>query len=373
MLARRDLEHRAVVAPAKRRGTLLDAGVRPHADRLHPLVGAAIAVVVAVGERVVRVVEREPIHVDHVGVVDRDRPADALVAADERQADHRVAGDAGDVQPVIAPDVELVGNVEPHVGVGEEHRVAARGARRADGPGVGAVRWAGRGAEGDLLVRAGQPRSGVEAVEGEDVPRLEAVEHLPPDVGIAMQVVVHAVRVGLGHGADLRRRGLVLGPGEVGDAVGPDEPVVVERFLAVELGATAEGIEEERLVLRKLVLGARVGRAEHGALVGGADDMRHAPRVAVDGDGAGERLHAAELGRRGSCCCAFAARRPLTAAVGRRGAERQTGQQGDPPSVAGHERSRTPRACPREARLLLRLPWRRSPAPHVVHWMPVCS
>ena len=67
--------------------------------------------------------------------------------------------------------------------------------------------------------------------------------------------------------------------------------------MAIQLRATPESIEKEWLVLGELVLGARIGGAEHDTLVRRAEDVRHAPGVAVNGHGLGQIVHPLTVGR----------------------------------------------------------------------------
>ena len=71
----------------------------------------------------------------------------------------------------------------------------------------------------------------------------------------------------------------------------------MERRVAIQLRATPERIEKEELVFGELVLGARIRGAEHDTLVRGAEDVRHAPGVAVDGHRLRQGVHPLAIGR----------------------------------------------------------------------------
>ena len=196
------------------------AVVAAHLDRCAPLLGIAVAVAVAVLERVARVVEGQAVGVRDVRGVDRVRPAQPLVEAGGGQRAARVHR-AREVEPLVAHHVHLREHARAVPGlvrIDEEHRVAVAGLRRGDGPLVRAQR------RGQLLRQprepsarrvggAEQPAQDHVALEGEYVERLHPVEQARLLLGVPFQVVVVAGGEALGDAPDVLGQVREVAPG----------------------------------------------------------------------------------------------------------------------------------------------------------------
>ena len=176
-----------------------DAGGRADGERFAVFGRGAIAVAVAIGQRMLGIVERQPPQVGDVGLVGRQGPAEAVVVpqAEDRAAIHRGAGkvQAGGTANV---GFEQLRKAEPgQVRIGQQHGIARGRLGRGDGPAVRALRGPNHVVRaGQIGVRkAGAAERQLEQdvpAEDEHLPGLEMSEQLRPNVGMGGQIIVQA-------------------------------------------------------------------------------------------------------------------------------------------------------------------------------------
>ena len=264
------------------------------ANRVGPFNGRAVAVTVAVIERVLRIVEGLDPFVAAIDVVDGVGPAQVLVVADgqHRAAEERRTGEAPAFAAMQMSFVILAEAVVRLVRVAKEHRLVRAGLRRADGPGVaphGPGRHEGLRVQHFVrhTLRVGRHAVQDVAIERNRVPRLEAFKQPQLLSRVAFDVIVESADERAVERLQLRIKLGEVFPSPLGNLESVRRLVQRKDRGAIELGITAERKHERILDLPEKVLRLRIAEAEDHALIGRAVDMGDAPLVAMNGHLAG--------------------------------------------------------------------------------------
>ena len=176
---------------------LLHPRVRLYADRLGPRHGFPVSSVVAVLQRIFRIVESLLPHIHHVRLVHRVAPAEIFVMPDRRKprAEERRARHIPTLFAMHMALIPLAHSEERLVWIDEQQRVAAGAFGRRDRPHVGPLPF-----RRVLHVRAPQTCASEqklviqrESPERQRMPRLEMLDQPWMDLRILRQIVIQTI------------------------------------------------------------------------------------------------------------------------------------------------------------------------------------
>jgi hypothetical protein len=183
--------------------------------------------------------------------------------------------------------VPLARSKERLVRVDEQHRVSCGAFGRHDGPHVRTLGLHHFGGVflGDIGFTVHEQVIDRVPVESEHIPGFEMRQQPGMHLRIVFEEIVHPIGKRIEQLPDLGVRSFVFRFGQAGDLQGPDDQVVIERLLPVNLGGASQGANVAIFDLPEIVLGLRVCVAEGATGIGRPEDMGNAVRVPVDGYG----------------------------------------------------------------------------------------
>ena len=118
--------------------------------------------------------------------------------------------------------------------------------------------------------------------EGECVPRFDFCQQSRVYFRMTREVVVESGGEGVAQRTHMRVETRVFLAGQPRNLECVVESIFIESLLAVNFRSAAEGEDKVFLDAPEVVFGLSVGKAEHGAGVGAAKDVRDAVSVAID-------------------------------------------------------------------------------------------